>query len=159
MTLDWELEGRPTIEEGTMPSHGIADRMSDLGDRTRERLMHSRIEKLDRENERLRTEVGLLRDDLGEERGALKEALKVLETSKVTVKQSHRPHLIRAMAIAGMAYVLGTRAGRGRYDQIVKKSRSLSEGVKSRLNERNGHASEPSEPEGPITTLPTSGSS
>ncbi len=58
-----------------------------------------------------------------------------------------------------MAYVLGTRDGRERYEQIVKKMRSLSEGAKSRLHERNGHGWEPSEPEGPITTLPTSGSS
>jgi len=138
---------------------GIADRMSDLGDRTRERLMHSRMEKLDRENERLRTEVGLLRDDLGEERGALKEALKVLEAPKVTVKGSRKPHLLRAMVIAGLAYVLGTRDGRERYEQIVKKARSLSERAKGRLHEQGEHGWEPSEPDGRMTELPTSGSS
>lgn len=141
-----------------MKTHGIADRMSDLGDRTRERIMHSRVEKLDRENERLRTEVGLLRDDLGEERGALKEALKVLEAPKVTVKESRRPHLLRATVIAGTAYVLGTRDGRERYEQIVKKARSLSQSAKTRLQERAGDGWESSDPEGPVTTLPTSGS-
>jgi hypothetical protein len=142
-----------------MKSHGIADRMSDLGDRTRERLVHSKMEKLDRENERLRTEVGLLRDDLGEERGALKDALKVLEAPKVTVKESRRPHVLRAMVIAGTAYVLGTRDGRERYEQIVKKTRSLSEGLKNRMSERNGNGWEPSDPEGPVTKPPASGSS
>jgi hypothetical protein len=139
-----------------MKTQRIADRVSDLGDRTRERLIHTKMEKLDRENERLRTEVSMLRDDLGEERGALKEALKVLEAPKVTVKESRRPHVLRAMVIAGIGYVLGTRDGRERYEQIVEKTRSLSEGVKSRMQERNGQGWEPSEPGGPISSQPAS---
>lgn len=110
-----------------MKNHGIAERVTDLGDRARERTMHSRMEKLDRENDRLRTEVGLMRDDLDEERGLLKEALKGLKAPKVTVK-ARRPHLIRALLIAVGAYVLGTRDGRERYDQIVKKARSIVSG-------------------------------
>lgn len=139
-----------------MKTHGITDRMSDLGDRTRERLVHTRMEKLGRENERLRAEVGVLRDDLGEERGALKEALKVLEAPKVTVKKSRKPHVLRAMVIAGAAYVLGTRDGRERYEQIVTKARSLSESFKGRLQEQSEQDWKSSEPEGPMTTLPSS---
>ena len=113
-----------------MKSNGIVDRATDLADRGRERLVHSRMEKLDRDNDRLRAEVTLLRDDLDKERSTLKDALKGLETRKVTVKRSRRPHLFRAMVIAGAAYVLGTRDGRERYDQIVQKARSLSENFK-----------------------------
>ncbi len=110
-----------------MKSHGIAERATDLSDRARERTMHTRMEKLDRDNDRLRTEVDLLRDDLDEERGLLKETLKGLKAPKVTVK-ARRPHLIRALLIAGAAYVLGTRDGRERYDQIVKTARSIVSG-------------------------------
>ena len=113
-----------------MKSNGIVDRATGLADRGRERVMHSRMEKLDRDNERLRAEVTLLRDDLNKERSTLKDALKGLETRKVTVKRSRRPHLLRAMVIAAAAYVLGTRDGRERYDQIVQKARSLSESFK-----------------------------
>jgi hypothetical protein len=142
-----------------MRNHGIADRVTDLGDHARERLMHSRMEKQDRDNDRLRTEVSLLRDDLEAERGTLKEALKRLEARKAPVKRSRKPHLIRTLVIAGGAYVLGTRDGRERYDQIVKKARSLSESVKSRVQDRSGNTWEPSEPDAPTVTPPASGSS
>jgi hypothetical protein len=116
------------------------------------------MEKLDRDNERLRTEVGVLRGDLDAERSSLKDALKGLEARKVTVKESRRPRLFRALVIAGGAYVLGTRDGRERYEQIVRKARSLSDGAKRRATERDGDGWEPSTPESGITP-PASGSS
>ena len=119
-----------------MKNRGIADRVADLGDRARERVVHSRMERLDKDNERLRTEVSLLRGDLNEERSSLKDALKGLEARKVTVKKSRRPHLIRTLLIAGGAYVLGTRDGHERYDQIVQKGRSLMDGFKRGARER-----------------------
>lgn len=142
-----------------MKNHGIAGRVTDMGDRARERLVHSRMEKLDRDNERLRTEVSLLRGDLDAERSSLKDALKGLEARKVTVKKSRRPHLIRALVIAGGAYVLGTRDGHERYDQIVAKVRSLSDGVKRRADDRDGGGWEPSRPESGVIVPPASGSS
>lgn len=121
-----------------MKNHGIANRLSEMGDRGRERLVHSRMEKLDRDNDRLRTEVGLLRDDLDAERSSLKDALKGLQDRKVTLKESRRPHVIRALVIAGGAYVLGTRDGHERYNQIIEKARSLSNNAKPRAKELNG---------------------
>lgn len=117
--------------------HGIADKVNDLGDRARDRMAHSRMEKLGRDNERLRAEVSLLRGNLDEERSSFKDALKGLEARKFAVKESRKPRLIRTLVIAGGAYVLGTREGHERYDQIVKTTRSLSDGVKRRLNERD----------------------
>ena len=120
--------------------HGIANRLTDLGDRGRERLMHSRMAKLNHDNERLRTEVGLLRDDLNAERSSLKDALKGLEARKITVKERRRPHFIRALMIAGGAYVLGTRDGRERYNQIVQKARSLTDTAKVGAKELDAEA-------------------
>jgi hypothetical protein len=116
-----------------MNDYGIADRMADLGHRVRERVIHSRMEKLGRENERLRTEVGLLRGGLREERGALNEAVKGLEARIVTTKEGRAPHLIRALVIAAGAYVLGTRDGRERYEQIRRRAWSLSRSISRRV--------------------------
>jgi hypothetical protein len=100
-----------------MKNPGIARRVADLGDHVRERSMHSRMEKQDRDNDRLRMEVSLLRDDLEAERDTLKEALKRLEAREVTVKRSRKPHPIRTLVIAAGAYILGTRDGRERCDR------------------------------------------
>ena len=135
-----------------MKDHGITDRVTELSDHARERLMHSRAEKQDRENERLRYEVSILRDDLDAERGMLKDALNGLESRKGDARRSRKPHLVRTLVIAGGAYVLGTRDGRERYDQIVRKARSFIDAVKSRMLARNAGGSESPE-EASIATL------
>ncbi|HEX7248639.1 MAG TPA: hypothetical protein VF351_11130 [Actinomycetota bacterium] len=106
----------------------MADKVSDLGDRARERMMESRLDKFDRENDRLRSEVKLLRDDLQEERSSLERALDALNKREtVTVKtKPRRGRLLRTVIVGAGAYVLGTRAGRERYDQIMEKARSLT---------------------------------
>ena len=142
-----------------MRSHGIAERVTDMGERARDRLVHTRMEKLDRDNERLRTEVSLLRGDLDAERSSLKDALKGLEARKVTVKEGRKPHLIRALIIAGGAYVLGTRDGHERYNQIIQKARSLSDSIKLRSKELEGVEWESSKSDGGAIAPPASGSS
>jgi hypothetical protein len=67
------------------------------------------------------------------------------------------------MVIAAGAYVLGTRDGRERFDQIVQKARSLSDGVKRGVKRRaKGRAEdgwESSRPGSGALTHPMSGSS
>ena len=107
----------------------MADKVSDLGDRARERKLESRLDKFDRENDRLKSEVKLLREDLREERGALERALDALngrDTVTVKTKPRRTGRAIRAVAIGAGAYLLGTRAGRERYDMIMDKVRSLT---------------------------------
>jgi hypothetical protein len=109
-----------------MKKDGIADRISDLGERAREHMIHARIQRLDRDNHRLQGEVAALREDLLEERGTFKEALGSFgDHSSVTIKERRRPHMLRAAVIAGGAYILGTRAGRERYEQIKRRARSI----------------------------------
>lgn len=114
----------------------MADKVSDLGDRARERRTESRLDKVDRENDRLKSEVKLLREDLHEERGSLEHALDALNKREtVTVKtKPRRGRLLRAAVIGGGAYLLGTRAGRERYDQIMDKAKSLTNRAQSNLN-------------------------
>ena len=67
------------------------------------------------------------------------------------MKGSPRRGVLRTVVIAGVAYVLGTRAGRERYDQIMDKAKSL----KSRAHERLGERSNGDSWEGRAST-PTS---
>lgn len=135
-----------------MTRHGIANRVTDVGERARERMMHARIEKLDRDNHRLRGEVAALREDLGEERGAFQEALGNLGAHKsVRTRKERRPHMLRAAVIASGAYILGTRAGRERYDQIVRKARSIGMRIQRVPQEtESSSAWEPAEPRSEI---------
>jgi septal ring factor EnvC (AmiA/AmiB activator) len=114
----------------------MTERVSDLGDRARDRITESRLDKFDRENDRLKHEVRMLREDLREERGSLERALDALKRDEhVTVHTKapkRRGRLLRTIVIGGGAYVLGTRAGRERYDQIVEKVRGLSASARNR---------------------------
>ena len=111
----------------------MAERMGDLGDRARERMTETRLDRMDRENDRLKHEVRLLREDLREERGSLTRALDALARDEhVTVETKapkRRGRIIRTIVIGGGAYLLGTRAGRERYDQIVEKLRTMKSSV------------------------------
>ena len=116
----------------------MTERVSDLGDRARDRLTESRLDKMDRENDRLKHEVRMLREDLREERGSLERALDALRRDEhVTVHTKapkRRGRLLRTIVIGGGAYVLGTRAGRERYDQMVEKARNLTASARERAN-------------------------
>lgn len=113
----------------------MAERLvTDLGERTRDRMVESRMDKIDRENERLKGEVRALREGLAEERNAFQRALAASsKRDTVTIKRPRRFRLLRTAVIGGGAYLLGTRAGRERYDQIVNAMRSTKDGVRGRV--------------------------
>jgi hypothetical protein len=94
-------------------------KMGDMTDRMRERRMEGRLDDLDRENVRLRTEVSQLRSDLDHERSLLSDAMGGLSRKPTVVKKKRRGGLLRTALVGGGAYLLGTRAGRERYDQIM----------------------------------------
>jgi len=96
-----------------------------LGDRIRERRSNRRIEHLDEENHRLRTELGSMRSLLDQERADRTEILGVLKGQPRTVVKKKRGGLFRVFVVGGGAYLLGSRAGRERYDQIVEWGRRM----------------------------------
>lgn len=108
-------------------------RLAGVGSLARERATHARLEKLDRENERLRSEVSLLRDDLDHERDALTLAMKRLAVGSKRQGRSARPRVLRTVVVAGGAYLLGTRSGRERYDQIMEAVRQAAAKVRRRM--------------------------
>ena len=136
----------------------MAERMGDLGDRARERMNETRLDKMDRENDRLKHEVRLLREDLHEERGSLTRALDALARDEhVTVETKmpkRRGRIIRTLVIGGGAYVLGTRAGRERYDQIMGKLREMKSSVQDRQGSSGDQAPwESSSPDSALTAM------
>ena len=52
------------------------------------------------------------------------------------MKSSRRGGVLGSVVIAGVAYVLGARAGRARYDQIMEMAKSLKNQAQERLGER-----------------------
>lgn len=84
----------------------------------KERLMDRRIDKLTKENDKLREAVGELREDLDDAQGRSKETLAALSKTR-------RPGRLKWLVLAGGAYVLGAKAGRARYDQLKGWARSV----------------------------------
>jgi hypothetical protein len=85
----------------------------------KERLLDRRADKLSKENERLREEVGELRGDLDQAQERSKETLAALSKTR-------RPGRMKWIVLAGGAYVLGAKAGRARYEQLKGWARSLT---------------------------------
>jgi hypothetical protein len=85
----------------------------------KERWLDRRVDKLSKENDKLREAVGELRQDLDEAQGRSKETLAALSKTR-------RPGRIKWLVLAGGAYVLGAKAGRGRYEQLKGWARSIA---------------------------------
>ena len=77
----------------------------------KERFLDRRVEKLSKENDKLREAVGELRQDLDDAQDRSKETLAALTKTR-------RPGRMKWLVLAGGAYVLGAKAGRGRYEQL-----------------------------------------
>ena len=100
----------------------------------KERFLDRRVEKLSKENDKLREAVGELRLDLDEAQGRSKETLAALSKTR-------RPGRIKWLVLAGGAYVLGAKAGRARYEQLKGWARSITPQGE---NGTTGNGTEPS---------------
>ena len=94
--------------------------MQEAKSMVKERFLDRRVEKLSKENDKLREAVGELRQDLDEAQDRSKETLAALS------KKTRRPGRMKWLVLAGGAYVLGAKAGRGRYEQLKGWARSLT---------------------------------
>ena len=86
----------------------------------KERFLDRRVDKLSKENDKLREAVGELRQDLDDAQDRSKETLAALS------KKTRRPGRMKWLVLAGGAYVLGAKAGHGRYEQLKGWARSLT---------------------------------
>ena len=103
----------------------MRDPMQTMTGRVKERWDATRINSLDRQNMRLRDEVALLKTKLEDERTETEDLKDALRSSPKVVKVKKRTGFLRVAVIGGAAYVIGTRAGRERYDQLVEWVRSM----------------------------------
>jgi hypothetical protein len=94
----------------------------------------SKEERADKQREELKAENSFLEQRLTEER-AERERLMGLMEEAVTTKQPKRRRrfgVIRTLAIIGVAYIFGARAGRERYEEIMAwAKRNLADRVSS----------------------------
>jgi cell division septum initiation protein DivIVA len=94
-------------------------KMQEAKSMVKERWLDHRVEKLAKENEKLRAAVGDLRHDLDEAQGRSQETLDALSKTR-------RPGRMKWLVLAGGAYVLGAKAGRARYEQIKNWASSVA---------------------------------
>jgi cell division septum initiation protein DivIVA len=94
--------------------------MREAGTMLKGRWLDRRVEKLSQENDKLRDELDELRHDLDAEQDRSKETLSALS------KARRRPGRMKWILLAGGAYVMGTKAGRARYEQMRAWVRSVT---------------------------------
>lgn len=91
----------------------------EAGSMLKERWLDRRVEKLAHENDKLREELDELRHDLDAEQDRSKETLSALSKAR-------KPGRMKWILLAGGAYVMGTKAGRARYEQMRGWARSMT---------------------------------
>ena len=114
-----------------------ADKMQLMGARVREQRAEMRAARTDKRDRRLRATVDALRADLERERAEREDLLDTLKHQK-TVKEDKGMSLggtMKLLVVGGAAYVLGAKAGRGRYEQIAEWARTTRDRSQGRLNE------------------------
>jgi hypothetical protein len=92
-----------------------------IADHWRATYNGKRVERLDEENDRLRTELRMTKSQLERERDREQDVLDALNRAserKTKVTAKPRGGLLRLVIVGGTAYVFGTKAGRDRYEQI-----------------------------------------
>jgi hypothetical protein len=110
---------------------------STLSDRWRSMRDAKRADRLDEENDRLRTELRMTRSQLDRERDRQQDVLDALNRAserKTKITSKPRGGLLRLVLVGGAAYVFGTKAGHGRYEQI----RAWSSTMMDRMAGRDG---------------------
>ena len=109
---------------------GSSTTMSRMSSRWRSMRDAKRVDRLDEENDRLRTELRMTRTQLDRERErqhVVLDALNRVSERKTKVTAKPRGGLVRLVLVGGAAYVFGTKAGRERYEQIKAWSSSMKD--------------------------------
>lgn len=105
---------------------GTAERLQLTGMRLREQRADMRAGRADRRTERLRHRVDVLQTELDREREAREELMEIVRHEGDHANGSRRG-TIAVLAVGGVAYLLGAKAGRARYEQIASWARRMRE--------------------------------
>ena len=115
---------------------GFNDSMSKTTARMSAKKADMRARVLDRQRRRLDRKVEGLKTELDrerEERRKLAGLVDDMEEHKV--REGHGT--MRLLLVGGIAYVLGAKAGRGRYEQIMTKGREVRDRVRETMTSTN----------------------
>jgi chromosome segregation ATPase len=125
-----------------------------MGDQLRERRLESKLDDIDRENLELKTELRSLRDTVERERETSDDLRGALQKGR-TVKVKRKRHILRTVALAGGAYLLGSRSGREHYEWFTAKVKDLKERVGSQAETIEDLAEDPMSSTTPAQTPST----
>jgi len=107
-----------------------------LADHWRATRNVKRADRLDVENDRLRTELRMTTSQLERERDRQQDVLDALNRAserKTKVTAKPRGGVLRLIIVGGTAYVFGTKAGRDRYEQMRGWVSSMKERMQDPL--------------------------
>jgi len=105
---------------------------SKVSDRWRAMRSAKRLEHLDGENDRLRTQLRMTRSQLDRERDRQQDVLDALKRAferKTEIVAKPRGDVLRLVVVGGAAYLFGSKAGRKRYEKV----RAWTSSVRDRL--------------------------
>jgi hypothetical protein len=100
------------------------ERMQLAGTRMREQRADMRATRTDRRNRRLRADVEALRSELDRERDDREHLLDAIKEGPMHTSTSGA---LKLVIVGGVAYLLGAKAGRARYEQIVSWARRMKD--------------------------------
>jgi hypothetical protein len=112
-------------ELGEKEATDMRGAMEQMRGKMKHRREATRLESLDRQNMRLRDEISHLRTRLDDDRTEMDDLKDALKSSPKVVTVKKRTGYFRLAVVGGAAYLLGTRAGRGRYDRFVEWIHSM----------------------------------
>ncbi len=96
----------------------VAEKIGNVTGDLKSKAQQARSERLDDSNEELKRENKLLREQLDDDSADRGRMLAILERMEMTPRKRKRGGWTRTVVMVGVAYVLGARAGRERYEQI-----------------------------------------
>jgi hypothetical protein len=106
--------------------------MGDAAGRVKDRRAANKMEHLDRENQRMRTELDALRWEVDRQRSDRDDLMHALKRSR---RPSRIGRLFRIIVVGGGAYLMGAKAGKARYQQVMSWIRKTSERGTERVQE------------------------
>lgn len=104
---------------------GMRDELRGAADRARLAQAKRRADRFERRDHRMHEQVSAMRAELDHEREGRRELAALLRQRENEMAKGHP--ILRTLMVGGVAYVLGAKAGRGRYEEILAKARGLRE--------------------------------
>jgi hypothetical protein len=94
-------------------------KLTEVTSKWKEQMAMTRLDRMDRENDKLRMELDSVRSMLDRERDERDELLGTIKKRPEVVVKKKKGGFLRLLIVGAGAYIVGARAGRERYEQIT----------------------------------------